>query len=103
LALQSQEVDERRLAATPKVELLVEYISGETWVLRNVGGRTAEGVTVDTTGMESVLSHTPSGTTLTPGAGHQFMIATSLAQRDPTHILVTWAGQEDPVSLPVRK
>jgi hypothetical protein len=103
LALARQEAEERRQDALPKPELSLRHVSGQAWVLENNGTATAEGVTVDLAGTGSAIIDAPAGVTLAPGAGHKLFIAPGMADPDPTHLLVTWTGQNDPVSLPVRK
>jgi hypothetical protein len=98
-----QEAEDRRLAAVPKPELGLYYESGQAWVLQNSGTAVAEGVSVDVTSTGTAVSNAPAGISLAPGAGHKLFIAPGAADPDITHLLVTWTGQDDPVSLPVRK
>lgn len=103
LALQREDAEVRRDSARPRVELTLEYDGGHAWLLTNVGDAQAEDVTVDTTGLEGVLSDAPSGVQLIPNASHKLYISPTFDTADPTHLLVTWAGQETPVALPIRR
>ncbi|MFE0855034.1 hypothetical protein [Streptomyces mutabilis] len=105
LADQRREAAERRAAeaeaARPKVKLRIEYISGETYALRNVGNAPAVGIV----GVEHDPDRVdlwPNPLRLDPQEAHEFMMYDSAGASVPTHLRVRWDGQEEPVTLPVR-
>ncbi|MEV4033414.1 hypothetical protein [Streptomyces umbrinus] len=100
---QRREAQERRSAAAeaarPRAELRIEYMGKSNYRLRNCGDATAADI-VDTTGAGAVDGW-PVPLALRPGEAHAFMICGDFETREPSQLLVTWDGQEEPVCLPV--
>lgn len=100
---QRREAQERRSAAAeaaqPRVELRIEYMGRHNYRLRNCGDATAADI-VDTTGAGAV-DDWPASLSLQPGEAHRFGILGDSDNREPSQLLVTWDGQEEPVYLPV--
>ncbi|MFI6280494.1 hypothetical protein [Streptomyces sp. NPDC050988] len=108
LVLQRQEAEERQRAAEPRVELRVEHAGGTSRLrLRNVGGAVARGVKIhDTPGVstqdrEFNFRTGVSNVELVPGAARVFLIYRIGATRMPTHLWVTWEGQEERIAIAV--
>ncbi|TPQ18640.1 hypothetical protein [Streptomyces sporangiiformans] len=108
LALQRQEAEERQRAAEPQVELRVERTGGGSRLrLRNVGGAVATRVTIhDAPGISTQdrafnFRAGISNVELAPGEAREFLIYRTGSPRMPTHLWVTWQGQEERVALAV--
>lgn len=98
--LQQEDAAERRQAALPRPRLVLERQSTNLYTLRNVGTGPASGVRILPEGLPEVARDLPVGLTLAPEAGHQFVLAGSIAPNLlPTHLKVTWDGLAEPVTL----
>ncbi|MFG3018829.1 hypothetical protein ACGFZQ_09795 [Streptomyces sp. NPDC048254] len=108
LALQRQEAEERQRAAEPQVELRVERVGGGSRLrLRNVGGAVAMRVTIhdapgiSTQDREFNFRTGVSNVELAPGEAREFLVYRTGSARMPTHLWVTWQGQDERVALAV--
>lgn len=103
VALARQEAEERRLAALPRPEFVLERRGQSGYVLRNVGTGPANGVQILDDGLPPATRNLPipAGTTLLPGAGYSFVMAGSSGGRIPTHVMVTWLGSAGPVAVSI--
>ncbi|MEU6848461.1 hypothetical protein ABZ901_00740 [Actinacidiphila alni] len=101
VAIQRREAEERRQASLPRPGFTLERRGSNAFVLRNSGSGSAAGVRLVPSSLPAVVRQAPDGVALAPGAGHQFVMAGSMGSGMPTHLLVTWDGLAEPVSVAV--
>jgi hypothetical protein len=101
LALQRAEAEERRLAAQPRVQLVLEHRSGSNWILRNAGGLPASGITARRDNLPYIAENVPANASLAPGEGMTITLMSSGGSRVPAHLWITWDGQDEPVAVAI--
>ncbi|MFK0025669.1 hypothetical protein [Streptomyces sp. NPDC090798] len=90
-------------AERPRADVVVEYVSGDTWALRNKGSAPARAVTVGERDWPPGTER-PAGWELACGEAKAFMMAGDMVHPVPTQLWLTWSGQEEPVAhaVPLR-
>ncbi|MFI2031859.1 hypothetical protein [Streptomyces buecherae] len=101
LALQRAEAEERRRAAEPKVDLVLEHIQGTRYRVRNRGAATAPVVQFLDQGRPYLFDWPRDGVTIAADDSHPLTMAGAGSQRMPVRLLVTWEGQDEPVPLQI--
>jgi hypothetical protein len=96
VALLEAEAAERRAAAAPRVEWVVERTVAHELVLRNVGKLAAEDVFAEADCPAPLTRYMPEGVTIPPNSGHRMVIVSRVHE-----LTVRWSGQDEPVSVPV--
>lgn len=92
--------EERRArleAEQPRPDVRVEYVSGDTWALRNTGSAPAVAVTVGERDWPPGTER-PVGWELACGEARPFMMAGDMAHPVPAQLWLAWSGQREPVA-----
>lgn len=92
---------ERDEAAKPRPDVHIEYVSGDTWALRNTGTTVADGVTVTERGWPQATTR-PESWSLAAGEAKTFLMAGDMSTPVPPQLWLTWAGQDEPVARAVQ-
>lgn len=91
-----------RAAEPPEVGWILERANKNRFVLRNIGTKTATGVTVDESQIPAIKRDVPQGATVPGGNGSvSFLMVPSNGAPVPHEIWVTWYGASEPVAVPV--
>lgn len=91
--------DTRRDEAAPNVRFALEKSSKNRWVLRNVGADIAEHVAVESP--SAVTRNLPTDAVIRPGEGQDILMIGAFGSPIPNQLYVRWAGQSEPVAVPV--
>lgn len=74
------------------VEIRIEHPAEDTYVLRNVSGRTLSEVMVDAARIGAEVRNLPAGETLSDGEGVEFHMYKHGGTAPPEHMYVRWEG-----------
>jgi hypothetical protein len=92
----------QRIAAEPTVDWKLERSDpSQQWglfFLRNTGSLDAEGVRV---ALPSELAGQVEGVAIPANAAHPLIIAYDMGDRQATHLMLTWRGQDEPVAVAI--
>lgn len=102
--LQEVQVSEIRRAPRKKpgdIAWKIEYDHGARYRLRNVGTRTATGVTADPEPFGGLARYLPEDAAVRAGESLEFLLIPVGQMTTPGELWLTWDGQEEPVAVPI--
>lgn len=96
----AESMSEQTAGAPPAVDFAIEYRSGSTYALRNVGTLTATGVTIDPASLQ-IARRLPDGITLKPMQSHEFLAIGAWGAPVPGEVTVSCNEWPQPRQLPM--
>lgn len=85
----------------PQVSWRIEYRSGATYALRNIGTDTAEHVSVDASRAPAINRRLPVDASMLPNEAVDIMLKGSMQSRMPNQLYLRWEGQPEWAAVPI--
>ncbi|MGW5514628.1 hypothetical protein [Nocardia africana] len=79
----------------------IVHVRNALFRLRNCGTERADDVIIHLDDAKLVARKLPRGQSIVPGGGHDFILKAGYGTPMPTHLMVSWEAQTEPVAVPM--